>query len=350
MRVWFDALTSKQALIAVHLKLHFEAHNHEFLVTCRDYDYIVSLFRKKGIEPVICGTYGETLEEKVIAGLKRELFFVKLWSHEGKPSIHISLTSPEASRIAFRLKIPIILLTDSPHSIYVNKLTIPLADALITPICIPKSSFNYLIEPSKIIQFNGLFEVMWVKRYLHGKPKSPPLGLRPSSYIVVRPEEKKASYYESKSPEPTVAAKIISHILKETDLTVIFFPRYKDQEHYIRKMFGKKVIIPVNALDSLPLLQNALTVVTGGLTMATEASLLGTPAITFFPRELPVMRYVMDKGLPLFHLRDLDQVTSLILKIYDAPRKYRMESAHVLNLMEDPSSLIVSKAEELCGK
>ncbi len=353
MKVWFDALTSKQALIAVYLKRTFEAHDHKFLITCRNYDYLVSLMRLYGVEPIVYGSYGETLEAKVRTGLEREIFLLNLWS-SSKPHVHISLTSPEASRIAFRLKIPIVLLTDSPHSIYVNKLTIPLADVLITPACIPKSAFTHLIDPNRIVQFKGLFEVMWIKDLAKAEKEpllEPPLGLRPLRYVVIRPEERKASYYQAIGEEPTSACCIISQILDETDLKVVFFPRYSDQREYVSKLFrqhiGRRIIIPDKAMRAPPLLYNAVAVITGGLTMATEASLLGTPAITYFPKSLPVMEFLIERGSPLMHVHSAYKASELLSKILNSPRRYRKDTRPLLELLEDPSYLILAKAEEI---
>ncbi len=347
MKIWLDALTSKQALIMHHLEKEFLKRNHEVVITCRNYDYLVSLLRLKGSSPLIFGRYGETLEDKIRAGLEREMFFVNIWEKEGKPHLHISLTSPEAVRVAFRLKIPIIVLSDSPHSIYVNKLTMPLADLIIIPKCTPKEAYSYATNPEKIVQFDGLFEVMWIKSSHLSPTNLKALNIKPYEYIVIRPEEKKASYYFAKYEKPTRVDTLIKEVLDNTNVKIVAFPRYPDQRKFLASFPSERVIIPDTAVDSLPLLKYAIAVITGGETMATEAALLGTPAISFFPRRLHVMDYLIEKGFPFFHITDMKHLADLVLKIIDAPFKYHMDVEAKLRSLEDPTTIITRSAEEL---
>ena len=349
MRVWLDALTSKQALIMNHLERKLMKEGHEAIITCRNYDYVVSLLKLKGSRPVVYGGYGETLEDKIRAGLERERFFVDLWEVRGRPDVHVSLTSPEAIRVAFRLKVPVIALSDSPHSIYVNKLTMPLADVVITPKCTPKEAYAYAVRPERIVQFDGLFEVMWIKGASYSPYDVRDLGLEPFSYIVLRPEEKKASYYPGGYEQPTKIGKLVKAVIEETELKVVVFPRYRDQGEYLRRLSGRRVLIPPRAVNTIPLLKYAVMVITGGGTMATEAALLGTPAITFFPRKLDVMRYLEGKGFPLIHIAGLEDVLKEALRIMRDHEAYRMDTESMLKEVEEPTDLIIEHIEELGG-
>lgn len=70
--------------------------------------------------------------------------------------VHVSLTSPDAVRVAFGLGKPIIALTDTAHSYFVNKLTLPLASTVIVPSAIPMSEWAKYIPVLRLIRSGHL--------------------------------------------------------------------------------------------------------------------------------------------------------------------------------------------------
>lgn len=339
--IWFDALTGKQALLYSYLYFELKAKGYDVKITCRDYDYVVKLFKLKGVNVDVIGSYGGAdLAGKLAASLVRELSFLREMK-DRRPLLHSSFTSPEAVRAAFKLNLPIVLLTDSPHSVYVNRLTIPLADEVIVPEATPPQAYGPYYRFIKFRTFKGVFEVIWARRFKPSDEVLKVLNLEPYSYVVFRVEEAKASYYpRSPRAPPTIMVPLIREVLNRR-ISAVVFTRYPDQEAYLRKLFGGKVIIPNFAVDSLSLAYYSLAVVTGGATMATEASLIGVPSITLFPRGLYVVNYLRDRGFPIYQL----DVNSALNTLKEITSKGYERFKVRLNLLEDPLDLIIKTIE-----
>ncbi len=346
MKAWLEALTGKQALLMTYLTKYLRERDCDVIVTTRNYDYAVGIFRNHGIEPIVIGRYGGLkLKDKLISSLKRQMKLVDIISKE-KIDVHISFTSPDSCRVAFGLGIPIIQLSDSPHSVFVNKLTVPLSEYLVIPKCIPKEDYSRLIDPNKIVQFNGFFELVWIKRIKPKKEVLEKFSLEERNYIVVRTEESKASYYPKLKQKPTVLDRVLKKTLDLTDIKVVIFPRYDDQKKYLYNVFKEyvdrgRVIIVEKATDSLSLSYFSLAVVTGGSTFAQEAALMGVPSISYFPYHFYVEEEISKQGFPLFHIPNTDKCSEKLYNIVEEKVDYRAESMRKILGLEDPLDVIV---------
>lgn len=345
MLIWLEALTPKQALLMISIKRELERRGHHCIITTRRHDYIVGIFRIWGEKPKIIGRYGgETLYGKLKASLSRSMKLAEyIGRKEKRPEIHISLSSPDASRVAFGLRIPIILLNDTPHSTYVNRLTLPLAEKVITPKAIPKKLFKYAVEEDRIIQYNGVDEVAWIRRFKPNRKVLRKLGLREKDkIIVIRGGEFKASYYQRKGN--IMVDKIIEK-LEEENVKIVYFPRYRDEMERMRRKHPK-IIIPIKAVDAQSLMKFSTLVITGGGTMAREAALMGTPSIYLFQAELPVNRWLMEKGFPIKRITDYEKLIDYCMRILENPDKYRINTSKILSKLESPIQPITKLLEE----
>ena len=343
---WADALTSKQALLFSLLHRELTRRGHELLITCREYDYVVKLLRLKGITPKVIGKYGgSALSSKLGASLKRELVLVRELS-DLKPSAHVSFTSPEGSRAAFKMQIPILLLTDSPHSVYVNSLTIPLANTVIVPEATPPEEYGPYFRLVRFRVFKGVFEAMWAKRLMPSKALLDSLGLEPFTYVVFRTEESKASYYPLRGHRAPTAITPLVRMVVEEGLKAVVFARYPDQEKALEAEFKGRILIPRDAVDGLSLAYYALAVVSGGSTMATEAALVGTPGITLFPKEIHIVKYLSKKGFPLYNLR-MEEASNKLKDIIDKGEGSKVDTTDKLATLEDPMEAIIRTLEEV---
>ncbi|RLE58501.1 MAG: hypothetical protein DRN53_08230 [Thermoprotei archaeon] len=342
---WIDVLTPKQALIAVCLYEEFQKTGVDVIITCRKYDYTISILKKR-LEPVVLGEFGgRSRISKLIASSKRQLELSKYWLSKRNPNLHISMTSPEGTRVAFGLGIPILLLSDSPHSTFVNRLTIPLADIVIVPQALSPTNYSYTItKVNKFIRFNGVFELMWIKNFIPKENVLKNLGVNKYEYIVLRPGEFKAAYYPAMNIKQSIMLDIVTELVKRID--VVILPRYHDQYELLKRELGSDVIVPRTAVDTLSLEYYALAVITGGLTMATEASLMGTPAITVFPKRLKIEQFLKRMGFPIYHI-EVNELREFILKILEAPWNYRKDTKELLSKLESPTPIIIEKSLEL---
>ncbi len=352
IKAWFDALTAKQARIAAILSMEGSKSGIDFVITCRKYDYVEEVLGMFNLHYECVGYHGESPREKLLRGIERQLALLDVVRDF---DVHVSLTSPDAVRIAFGLGKPIIVLTDTAHSYFVNKLTLPLANTVIAPSAIPMSEWGHYVpsaEIDKVRAFDGVFELMWINRFKPTGESISRLGLRSREFVVIRFEESRASYYDY-GDKAQLLIKMAKRVL-ESGYYAVVFPRYPYQEELIKSelnlflKLGRLVIPRGMRLDGLDLAWHARLVITGGSTMAHEAALLGTPAISYFPRHYYIDDYLMSKGLPLYRCvgEDCLAVLDSILKS-DVDH---VDTNAILSRMEDPTNLIINEIRRLASK
>jgi hypothetical protein len=200
------------------------------------------------------------------------------------PDTAVSHQSPDMCRVAFGLGVPTINTSDAPHATAANKLTLALSNVLIISKALPMR-FYKKYGPERIIQFDGVDEVAWVR---DAKPARPEYE---KPLIAVRQMETQAAYAVGKDDlTETLAQKLAKYG------HVLFLSRYERRQR-------KNIIVPKGFVDSVALASQADLVITVGGTLAREAALQGTPSIvistSFFGR-LYVNEYVAKKGFPLF--------------------------------------------------
>ncbi len=320
MRALFDALTPKQARIAALLK----REGLDLIITCREYYHVRDMLELYSVNYICIGKYGETPYEKLVEGLRRQLELVELMkSLDGV----LSFPSPDAVRTAFGLGKKSVVLNDTPHAFHVNSLTIPLSEYLIAPAAIPLEAWRPYC-PKRIETFDGLFEYMWISRHKPNIGTIRRLGLEPGRYVVFRPEEAKAAYYRWDNSE--LRRKLVD-VVRELGYVVVNVPRYDDQ-------VIEGAVNLTRAVDHLDLAYYAAAVITGGMTMATEAALMGTPALSYFPERLYIDTYLITKGAPLYRCARFDECVGELRKALESGKAEPLK-------LEDPSKLIAEVAE-----
>jgi len=341
--VWIDVRTPKQALIASTLYKELEKEGYNVYVTTRDYDYTISNLKRTGVEPIVVGGYGETLKDKLVVELERGLKLVDVVL-DINPCVLFSYPSPSAARVAFGLKIKHIVMGDTPHAFAANRLDFPLADVAIFSSIIMDEMISYVLTKfTNVVTYNGVDELLWIKSFKPDRKVLDSLGLEEKKYVIIRPEEAKAHYYPEDKP---YVLKLVD-IVKEHGYTPVVFPRYKDQLGEAKKKEG--VIIPTNAVDGPSLEYFSALVITGGITMAREAALLGTPAIILFPRKLKADNALRERGFPIYQL-NRDEALKLVNLILKDPQRYEVDTEPLLSQMESPLPIIIEWIEHLCGK
>ncbi len=275
MRIWYDACTGKHTRYGAAVAKHFRKAGHEVVFTTREHPDTLALARILGEDPIVVGKYQpSTLSSRLVASSKRIIQFSRLFC-DNPPDVAISHQSVELCRAAFGLGIPIISTADTPHAKAVNKLTLPLADALVVSEALPNHFLKTYCSGS-IVKFKGVDEVAWIKdvKPLKRSDLEKPL-------IVVREVEGKASY----------ALKTANHALQMAEKleslgNVLLLKRYSGKEEFV---------------DSARVVANADLVVSAGGTIAREAALQGVPSIiTSELGKTYVNTYLARKGFPIF--------------------------------------------------
>ena len=312
------------------------------LLTVRNYDYSIGVARSWGIEPLVVGEYGgANLSGKLESDAERVARLARLVSKR-KVCVAIMYPSPSGARVAYGLSIPLVILSDSPHSVYVHRLTLPLADYLVHSIFIPSKLFKrYLLDTyTKHLTFRGFDEIEYLGPYQPSKELVESLGLEPYNYIVVRPPEYKAAYYKGfRRPD---VERVVSKLVEE-GYTVVYLPRYPEQKKLVEGV--RNVVVPDEALPGVDLVAFAKAVITGGASMAREAALLGTPAATLYYQKLAVDEAVKKLGAPLYHTPTDRMLEEFVDSLLHGRISRRIP---LVNQLERPSDVVLDIVVDNC--
>jgi uncharacterized protein len=356
MKVWIEVLTPKQALFFEPLYRALRREGHEMLITTRVYREAQQTLKLKKLRFSVVGSHGGgTAFGKLIASSERITKLANL-IQKWKPSVAVSFSSVEASRVAFGLGIPHVAANDSPHSWMVARLTIPLTTFLCCPWIIGRSVWEEFGGPLKrVILYKALDPAAWLKRHHPSDNVLRQLDLKRDQPIVVfRTEEAFASYLMGKSSdkEPVVAPIIDELLRRGLRCQVVVSTRYGMQAPVIRKRFGKKVTVVDKIVDATSLLSYSTGFVGSGGTMTVEAALLGIPSISCFPGPKPLyIQYLERLGL-VETIRSPREIASRVHAMLTDPEDFedqRRSGKRLLDKMEDPVAKILS-AVELVGR
>jgi len=325
-KLLFDVLTPKQARIAAVLHVEGRRRGIEVVVTCREYMHVEDMLKMYNVPHLCVGKYGKTAYEKLVFGLERQLGLVEVAKGVGGM---LSFPSPDAARVVFGLGKPLVVLNDTPHAVHVNRLVLPLSDVLIAPSAIPTEEWARYC-PRRVVTFDGVFEYTWISRFKPSASTVESLGLTPGQYVVFRPEESHAAYYRWNSAS---LRRRLMKLAAEMGYQVVNVPRYDDQVE-------EGVVNLTRAVDHLDLAYFAAAVVSGGATMATEAALLGVPALSYFPEDYYIDRYLQERGAPLFRCKDEE---GCVKALRDALKSGRATPPR----LEDPTGLIFEVVKDV---
>ncbi|MEN2999969.1 MAG: DUF354 domain-containing protein [Acidilobaceae archaeon] len=343
--VWLDASTAKRALLSAFIARNLREAGYETIITARGYDYAVKILEHLEERYLPTGVHGGgTLRGKLIADLGRAID-LDVVVEEWNPKVLISYPSPPAARVAFGRGIPYVALGDTPHGEAMNRLSYPLASVAIFSDFVVNEMERFLLKGFTAVEtFRGVDELVYVKAYAPREEGVRSLNLEPYSYMVFRPEEFKAHYYEQ-----------ISHSLvlrlarKAADLGVrpVIIPRYREHLEEAKKIRGAVVLErPFIGLD---LEFFSMAVFTGGISMAREAALLGVPGISVFREVISVDRALISMGFPVKYVKGYEEGEEVLTSIARDPDGSRVETQKLLESLESPLPLISKWVRKLVG-
>ncbi len=349
MKIWMDILSPKQLLLFTSLAKRFKELGYSILLTSRRYiqldELLETSFREWGVIRV--GEWGGgSLEGKLRAGIERMRLLLDVVAGE-RPDLCLSSGSPEAARIAYGLGIPHLLISDTPHS-PVNRLTAPLSKKVLTPWVIPVREWVEAgASRSMITRYRALDPCFWLRDF---KPDKSILGdLEEGRYVLFRMPETQAAYMRAGDREFIELAEKIGEILGGMRLVVLC--RYVEQAELARRILGERAVIVDRLVPGASLIAFSAAFIGGGGTMTQEASLLGVPAISIYPGELPAVLKFLERRKLLVHLRDPEaiiQTMTRLLKRLDAVRdSWRRRAQNLWRSLEDPFNVVLKEVESL---
>ncbi len=339
--VWLDTVTPKISIAINSLLPILHKKGYSTLVTAKKQTQTTDMLDALKVPYVTVGEYGTTLVEKLAVEQKRTLEFLELFDKVGMPKVLWTHGDVSAIRTAFGLGIPIVYANDTVFAYAVAKLVSPLVDWLIAPISFGKSWSKYGIPKNRIVFYDGLEELAWLKDTKFEQPKflQELAGKKP--VILFRDAEYHAAYCKDVKID---TQKLLEKLTKLG--TVVCLPRY-EQEKTRFKGLSNIWIAPEPVLTAQLIPYIDLMVGSGG-TACRETALCGVPTINFHFWDVQA-RYLYKKGFPIQIIKNTDRIISTAKKILENPEKNKLDTKTALEKLESPVP-VWTKYIELCLK
>jgi len=268
--IWFDFTNPPHVNLYMPILRHLE-ENNRIVCTARHFVETLSLLEQNGIQYKKFGEHGgKSKLMKLYAFAERDLKLLL-----GMPRFDISISSNyEAPQVSWLRRKTSIVFDD--NDISPNWLYAKFASHVICPEAINKDAMIRMgIKSQKLITYNGYKEDIYIASF---KPDPLFLDKLPfKKFVTVRPENLFASYVTkgSKSIVPELIEKLTAK-----GINILYLPRYELDRSYVGKQ--ENVYIPDSPLNGLDVCYYSDAVLTGAGTFSREASLMGTPAFSFF--------------------------------------------------------------------
>jgi len=270
MHLWFDLSTPKEVLFFKGMIREMAQRGHKVIITTRKYTETNDLIRYFRLEAKEIGTHGKTRTEKLWCSIDRLKKLYRFFNDKPIDAV-ITLSNPEACRIAFGLGFPIFNFIDIPEAETVCRLTLPLSSQVFIPFHVPREAIRRYWTGEPFVY--DCFDVSaWM-------PKNPaPLSqldlpekivkrIPTQRLIIYREAEVKASYFQALGKQD-LTLDIIKNLKKKYP-KIVFLQASRYKKHRV--------------VDMQSLLDYATLFIGGGGTMNLEASYWGTWTISCRP-------------------------------------------------------------------
>jgi len=288
MEIWVDVCHTPHVLLVEPIIREFEKRGHPVVITTRDCFQICDLLDLRGFKYKIIGKhYGGNKVSKLYGILARSLQLLA-FARKYNFKLTLSVGSPYQVLAAFLFRIPFIIINDYEHSSVFN-IVRHIAHRMFFPTYIPDDVLKDRgIELEKVIKFPGLKEDIYLTDFKPDKSILKLLNNRIEDHTVIllRPPASEAHYHNPKNDQ--LMMQILDHFKKQPNLILVVIARGEKQRkqflNYKEQVdgFGKRLVIPEKAIDTLSLLYYSDLMIGGGGTMNREAAALGVPTYSFF--------------------------------------------------------------------
>ena len=273
MKIWIDITNTPHVVVLMPIIRHLEKR-HELIITARDFSETIPLLKQNGITPLVFGSYKGKSRIKKVFGLIGRI--CDLLFRTPRFDFAFSLGGNYTSAVAFLRGKKSIVFSDNDISF--KFFSFKYGSYFIFPkyFDYKRVQKKYKIKDMQIFTFNGFKEDIYIADYVPNPFFIKQLPFE--EYVVVRPENLKASYV------PTDSYSIVPELFDVlSDENILFLPRYEEEKRYAEG--HPSVWYPNGPLPGLDVCYYAKAVLTGAGTFAREAALMGVPAVSFFPGE-----------------------------------------------------------------
>ena len=268
MKLLFDVGHPAHVHLFKHVVWELTNKGHEVKITARDKDIVLYLLESYEFDYTVISKKGKGLLGLGRETLIRDYRLFKI-ARNFKPDIMMAVHGPLITHVGKLLRIPSIIFTDTEHAKLANLVTFPFSDAICTPSCYKKDLGK------KQIRYNGYHELA----YLHPNYFTP----NPSVLDLLDVEE------EEKYVIMRFVSWAASHDIGHSGLSLEMKRKaVKEFSKHAKVFITSEAPLP-NDLDQYRIripperIHDAMyyaTLLYGeSATMASECSILGTPAI-----------------------------------------------------------------------
>lgn len=301
--IWFDINNVPHVNFLLPI-IHKYEKEFDIIYSLRDFAETKGLFEKRIGKPYLeAGTHQGGIKLMKVLGVFKRFGILR----RNLPYFDIKISvGGDASSMLAKLRGKMSVTFDdnetSPNWRYAPFSDLAFWPKVINPAVLKKQGFK-----NNLYQYNGYKEDFYLANY---QPNPAFLEQLPfEHYVVVRPENIKASYVEGRQS-------IVPELLKELDAAgynILFLPRYESDRDYAQGI--KNIYIPKEAVNGLDACYYADAILTGAGTMAREAACLGVPSVSFFAGAhlLAVDQSMVDAG-KMFYSRDVQQIMQFLDK------------------------------------
>jgi len=335
--VWLDAVTPKDSLLIYSLLSPLHEKGYKTIVTAKKQTQTTDVLELLNIPYTCVGKYGETIKEKLVEEQKRTLEFVELFDRVGSSKVLWTHGDVSAIRTAFGLQTPIVYSNDTPHAIHVAKLVCPLVNWLVAPSPFGKSWSKFGIPRSKIVLYDGVEEIGWLRKPKMKKPRFLEKLAKKERVVLFRNAEYKASYFKNVKVD---AWRLLKEISKMA--TVVYIPRYEEEADMLRDL--PSVLVPPEPILIFQIIPAIDLMIGSGGTICRETALMGVPTITFHFWDV-VARYLHRKNFPIKLVTSTEEIVKIAQRILKTPEKYKMNTEPTLKKLESPAPIMVRYLE-----
>jgi len=305
---------------------------HKILIIARNKEVALHLLRIYGFEYINRGSGAKTIIGKLIY-LFKAIWIIFFKALKFKPDCFLSFASPYAAIASWLLRKPHITFDDTEHAKFEQKFFIPFSKVILTPDCF----YNQLGK--KQIVFKSFMELC----YLHSNYfKAEHINFlnqndKNNKKVLIRFVSWKASHdYGQKGMNADFKLILLSELSKIANIYI------SSESELPEKLKSYKIHISPEKMHDV--ISSVDLYIGEGGTMASEAAILGTPAI--YINSLPLMGYLREEkntGL-LFYYNNTDGVLKKALEILqtqDLKREFHLRRNKLLEKKIDITAFMV---------
>jgi predicted glycosyltransferase len=316
-----------------------QKRGHEILFSARDKDVTISLLEHYKFKYLVLSAIGNDRIGLIREFIQREIALAQL-IRKFKPDIAGGIGGEFVTPIAKLFGIPAVVFTDSEPVPIDKILTYPIADAICTPTCFQKDLGK------RHIRYEGYHELAYLSpAYFIPDPHVlGEIGVGDNEpFIVLRFVAWKASHDIGQKGFSIDRKRMIVETLARYGRVFITSERQLPKE-----LEPFRLTLPAYKVHDL--MYYAQLLMGDGATMATEAALLGTPAVRSSTMALNMGNFVelMEKYQLVYSYYDPDEALQQAIKILETPnskREWQLRRDQMLAEKIDVTKFVIDTLE-----